>query len=380
MINRPFWLERIQFLWRHAPVVWLAGVRRVGKTTLSREVPDALYVNCDLPGNARSLVDPESFFREVQEPVVVFDEIHQLPDPARVLKIAADVFPRLRILATGSSTLAAGRKFRDTLTGRKRTMTLPPILLTELEAFGIRSLRERLFRGGLPPALLAKDRDEEFYAEWMDSYYARDIQELFRVEKRHGFLLLLECLFRQSGGLADFASLGRAANLSRPTVLNYLEIFQTTQTVRVLRPFHGGGRQEILHRPKVYGFDTGFVRYVNGWGDLREEDCGKLWEHLVLDLLSSRPGSRPVYFWRDKAGHEVDFVLPRDRGATSLVECQWTSEAFTPAGMLVFRALHPAGQNFVTAPDVKRKYEKRFGPLTVTFIPAESLILDEIEP
>lgn len=50
--------------------------------------------------------DPQVFFRSVDKPIVVFDEIHQLRDPARVLKIGADAFPKLKILSTGSSTLA----------------------------------------------------------------------------------------------------------------------------------------------------------------------------------------------------------------------------------------------------------------------------------
>ena len=52
--------------------------------------------------------------------LIVLDEIHRLENPSEVLKIAADHFPHLRVLATGSSTLAARRKFRYTLTGRKR--------------------------------------------------------------------------------------------------------------------------------------------------------------------------------------------------------------------------------------------------------------------
>jgi hypothetical protein len=43
----------------------------------------------------------------VRRPVVVFDEVHQLADPSRLLKIGADAFPTIKILATGSSTLAA---------------------------------------------------------------------------------------------------------------------------------------------------------------------------------------------------------------------------------------------------------------------------------
>ena len=51
MILRPFWLKRIEESWRVAPIVWLCGVRRVGKTTLAEGLgPERiLYINCDLP-------------------------------------------------------------------------------------------------------------------------------------------------------------------------------------------------------------------------------------------------------------------------------------------------------------------------------------------
>lgn len=51
---------------------------------------------------------------------VVLDEIHRLANPSEVLKIAADHFPRVRVIATDTSTLAAKDKFNDTLAGRKR--------------------------------------------------------------------------------------------------------------------------------------------------------------------------------------------------------------------------------------------------------------------
>ena len=51
--------------------------------------------------------DPQLFFRGCSKPVVIFDEIHQLRDPARVLKIGADGFPKLKILATGSSRIVS---------------------------------------------------------------------------------------------------------------------------------------------------------------------------------------------------------------------------------------------------------------------------------
>lgn len=87
----------------------------------------------------------------------MLDEVHQLPDPSRILKIAADAFPELRVLATGSSTLAATHKFRDSLTERKRAVEMVPVLAEETGSFGVSDLENRLLRGGLPPALLGAD-------------------------------------------------------------------------------------------------------------------------------------------------------------------------------------------------------------------------------
>jgi len=94
-------------------------VRRYGKTTLAQSfgIDCCLVVNCDLSATEDMLRDPMLFFKNCDRPVVVFDEIHQLGDPSRVLKIAADEFPKLRVLATGSSRLATSEKFRDTLAG-----------------------------------------------------------------------------------------------------------------------------------------------------------------------------------------------------------------------------------------------------------------------
>jgi uncharacterized protein len=166
MVGRPIWVERLWRAWKQVSIVWLTGVRRVGKTVLAQSLPDAEYLNCDLPRTAERLDDPEGFFRSVRKPAVVLDEVHQLPDPSRLLKIAADAFPKIRILATGSSTLAATHKFRDSLTGRKRSVELVPVLFEESDAFGTHSLGDRLLRGGLPPALLANEARQEFYAEW----------------------------------------------------------------------------------------------------------------------------------------------------------------------------------------------------------------------
>jgi len=372
MIERPVWTQRLAAAWKQAPIAWLTGVRRTGKTVLAQSASGAAFLNCDLPSSAERLRDPESFFAALRAPVVVLDEIHQLPDPSRVLKIAADAFPRLKVLATGSSTLAATRKFRDSLTGRKRSVELVPVLAEESPAFGVSDLLMRLVRGGLPPALLAERHQSEFYAEWFDSYFARDVQELFHLGKREAFLRLLELVLRQSGGLIETTSLAKHSGVSRPTVMAWLDVFQITHVIHLLRPYSAGGRREILAQPKLYGFDTGFVCHVRGWDEVRPEDAGLLWEHLVLDTLLSIPVAQ-VGFWRDKQQREVDFVIPRGRAAVDAIECKWNPVAFETRGLAAFRGWYPRGRNFVVSPQVPAAYTRRMGALEVTFLPVGAL-------
>jgi predicted AAA+ superfamily ATPase len=179
-------------------------------------------------------------------------------------------------------------------------------------------------------------------------------------------------VLRQSGGMLEVTALAKLAGVSRPTVISWLEVLQTTHVAHLLRPFAGGGRREIVAQPKVYGFDTGFVCFARGWDSLRAEDCGLLWEHLVLETLLAIPVAR-LQFWRDKQQREVDFVVPRGREMVDAIECKWTAGSFEPRGLAAFREGYPAGRNLVVSSDVTEGYSRRFGTLTVEFVSAASL-------
>ena len=156
MITRTYWKEKIQNAWKERNIVWLSGVRRVGKTCLCKQMDNITYLNCDLPSVKSQAEDPEFFLAQHGNSgsPLVLDEVHQIKDPSLVLKIAADEFPNIKLLATGSSTLQASKKFRDTLTDRKRSIHLVPVLWREcLGAFGLPDLDKRLLHGGLPKKL-----------------------------------------------------------------------------------------------------------------------------------------------------------------------------------------------------------------------------------
>jgi len=104
--------------------------------------------------------DPEEFLSKLKGKRIVLDEVHRLPNPSGLLKIAADHFPSIKAIATGSSTLQASSRFRDTLSGRKALVWLTPMMSQDLTDFGDRDLFRRFLRGGLPPFFLSQDFPE----------------------------------------------------------------------------------------------------------------------------------------------------------------------------------------------------------------------------
>jgi uncharacterized protein len=374
MVHRRFWLEQIKSAWERRSVVWLAGVRRVGKTYLCRSLPDIEYFDCELPRIRRMLEDPQSFLASLDNRTVVLDEIHRLPNPSELLKIAADHFPALKVLATGSSTLGASAKFRDTLAGRKAELRLTPMIFADLEDFQNTELSHRFHFGGLPPFFLAGEIPERDFQEWLDSYWAKDIQEMFRLERRHAFLKFVELLLLKSGGIFEASSFARPCEVSRTTISNYLNVLEATFIVQVVRPFSSHRPTEIVSAPKVYAFDTGFICYFRGWQELRREDYGILWEHLVLNEIQAHLQTRQIFYWRDKRGHEVDFIVRKRPAEPLAIECKWSAGDFDPVNLGIFRKHYPLGNNLVVAQDVQRPYEREYQGLRVTMVGVKDLL------
>ena len=375
METRRFGLDAIEKLWRtRKNIIWLMGVRRVGKTCLCQLLPEVEYFDCELPRVRQQMEDPEEFLEGLQGKRVVIDEIHRLANPSELLKIAADHYKSTKIIATGSSTLGASAKFKDTLAGRKSELWLTPMIHEDLRNFGKDDLPHRLLRGGLPPFFLQIKLPERDFQEWIDAYWAKDIQELFRLERRQSFQRFAELLFVQSGGMFEASRFAAPCGVSRTTISNYLSILDATFVVHIIRPFSSHRAVEIVAAPKVYAFDTGFVCYFKGWSQLRSDDMGLLWEHFVLNELHGRLQNRQIMYWRDKRRHEIDFVIERREKPPIAIECKWKADGFDGKNLMAFRNQYAEGDNFVVASDVSRVFSRKHKGLKVNFLSLDALV------
>src|SRR3989338_760479 len=374
MIQRKFWLNRIEESWKERPILWLSGVRRAGKTVLSQSLPRVEYFDCELPTVRKLMADPEKFLKGTKGKRLVLDEIHRLDNPSELLKIAADHYPSTKILATGSSSLSASVKFKDTLAGRKFELRLTPMTSEDLKGFGRTDLKHRLLFGGLPPFFLKRKLSESDFQEWMDAYWAKDIQELFRLERKNSFQKFLELLMVQSGGIFEANKFANPCEVSRPTIANYLAVLEETYVAHVIRPYSTYRKTEIVTAPKVYMFDTGFICYYRGLYDLKNEDMGLLWEHYVLNELQAHTPSKRIHYWRDKQGNELDFVIAERGKPPIAIECKWSRADIDPAGFKAFRKIYPKGRNFIVASDIETPTTKHYGDLKTEFVPLPELI------
>lgn len=374
MVKRHFWLKRIESAWENRNILWLSGVRRVGKTFLCKSIPDMEYFDCELPRIRAVMEDPQAFLEDVRGYRVVLDEIHRLGNPSELLKIGADYFPETKIIATGSSTLGASNKFKDTLSGRKTEIWLTPIMSSDLKDFNQPDLHHRFLHGGLPPFFLSGEVPEYDFQEWLDAYWAKDIQELFRLERRYSFQKFFELLLAQSGGIFEATRFSKTCEVSRGTITNYLKVLELTFVVHVVRPFTTRRATEIVAAPKVYGFDTGFVCYYRGWFQLRQQDLGFLWEHYVLNEMFAHLQTRNIHYWRDKRRHEVDFIIKRRGKPPIAIECKWNSDEFEPANLLAFWRQYPNAEMFVVANNIDHSFSRKIQGMTVRFVSLSSLV------
>ncbi len=373
MFDRSYWRKRIEDAWGPHSVVWLFGVRRAGKTVLCRSLNDIEYLDCELPSVRRTLEDPEAFLESVTGKRVVLDEIHRLPNPSELLKIAADHFPNVRVLATGSSTLQATAKFSDSLTGRKEEIWLTPMIEDDRAAAG-GTVRDRLTRGGLP-GFYEEEASEKDVQEWLDAYWSRDVQELFRLERAASFARFVELILSRSGGIFEATAFATPVEVSRTTIGTYLSALEITKVAHVVRPFSTRRSTEIVHAPKVYGFDTGFVRILRGWRELRDEDLGPLWEHYVLNELQARTRGE-IRYWRSTRHQEVDFILPRRGRPPVAIECKWRADGREDlSGLKAFRRIYPDGISLVVSSDVDRAFERELSAgHRVRFVGLEGMV------
>ena len=313
-----------------AKSMFLFGPRQTGKTSLLRtQFPNALYFNLlqadtflHLSGNPGLLRERIDAHPRIEGEPVIIDEIQKLPILLDEVHDAIESSNR-RFILTGSSPRKLKVGNANLLGGRARVRRLFPLVSAEIDDFDL--LRALNF-GTIPSIYLSEDPEEDLLA-YAGVYLQEEIRAEGAVRRIENFSRFLRSAAAMNARELNFEKVSRDLSLPSRTVREYFYILSDTLVGRLLEPFRKTVRRKAVSRSKFYFFDIGVANILSRRFRIEagSDTFGPAFEHFILNeivaWLSYSRDQREVTFWRDQAGHEVDFVI----GDEYAVEVKGTS-------------------------------------------------------
>lgn len=343
MIERRIAPEAIALL-DQSPVTVLTGPRQVGKTTLALEIAGsrpASYLDLESERDRARLAEPELYFEDHAEELLVLDEIQRLPGLFEVLRGVIDRGRRAdnangRFLLLGSASLELLEQSGESLAGRIAFVELAPFDVTEV---GAEQLDRLWVRGGFPESFLAEDEEasKRWRRDFIRTYLERDIPQLGPRVPAETLRRLWTMLAHNQAQLLNAANLARGLGVSGATIGRYLDLMVDLLLVRRLPPRLGNVGKRLVRSPKVYLRDSGLLHSLLGIGDkeslLGHPVVGGSWEGLVIENLIGLAVDAEPSFYRTSGGAEIDLVLSWRDGREWAIEVKRTLSPKLERGM-----------------------------------------------
>ncbi|NTU67137.1 MAG: ATP-binding protein [Candidatus Moranbacteria bacterium] len=338
LIDRPRIFDMLRNDLPNKQITLLTGLRRVGKTTLMKQVVSHLineikvdpklifYVSLDdylLSKN--SILEIIEEYRKIQklsfsDKVYLFlDEVTFKQDFGLQLKNIYDQQNAKVYASSSSASLLKSKK--SFLTGRNRVIETLPLDFEEYLRFkkiktakSDRHLLEKYFEdfmqtGGMPEYVLTGNA--EYLKELVDDIIQKDIAVFYGVKDvqilKDFFLLLME----RAGKVFSVNKIAKILDISPDSSKRYLQMFADSYLV-FLMPRFGKTNERLLSAKKIYAADLGIRVHFTG---LR--DKGSLFENYVY-LKIKQMDPRYVY----QEGNEIDFMTD----GKTLIEVKYNSE------------------------------------------------------
>jgi predicted AAA+ superfamily ATPase len=315
-------------------MVFVLGPRQVGKTWLAKEIAKSfqktLYLNYDNTKH-REIIKEQAWLPDLD--LLIFDEIHKMPDWKNYLKGVFDVKPdTMRILITGSARLDAYRQVGDSLAGRFFRHRLLPLSMSELEQTEYSGDFDRLFeRGGfLEPFLADSNTDAERWRDtYGDSLLRKDVLHFADVDNYLAMSQVFGVLKSKIGSPISYSSIARDVGISPITAKRYIGIFEALYMVFQVKPHATKIARAILKEPKFYFYDYGLISDPGA----RLENMIALGLHKNLALQHDTTGKRKTLtFLKTKDGKEIDFaIIGSDHQIENIIEVKTSDKNVSKA-------------------------------------------------
>lgn len=303
-------------------VLFLTGLRRVGKTSLMKIAVQKLlhdgvdpshifYISLDeYTVKEASILDIIQEYKAIhkikyEEQCFIFlDEITYKVDFRQQLKNLYDNTNNKIIVSASSSS--ALRDQKGWLTGREVVLEIHPLTFEEYLNFKQIVIKQRdsslikqhfeeyMQMGGMPEYVLTGDRS--YLVNLVEDIISKDIIAHYGIKEpqtiRDFFVLLME----RAGKQCSVNKISKILGISPDTGKRYLAMFAQAYLIYLV-PRFGKTNEQILSAKKVYAADIGMKNIITGF-----RDKGAIFENYVYLLIKNL---EPRYVYQDTI--ELDF-------------------------------------------------------------------------
>jgi predicted AAA+ superfamily ATPase len=316
-------LEKMSRLHKTKDVVFIIGLRRVGKTTLIHQFIKQLlngidpkkivYFSMDHPRLTKvSILDVLDEFRKIQglsfkEKIYAFiDEVHLHENFEQELKVIYDM-GNVKVFASGSTSIFLIEKGAF-LTGRQRFIELTPFSFREFlkireieikqgdEHLYLKYCDEYIKLGGLPEYI--RTEDQEYITTLIDSIIHKDVAGRHSLTNIGLLKDMIVLLSQGVGGRMSTRKIGRVLGISHETVRDYINFFVEANLLHLVEKDGKASERKVALR-KIYIADNGIANVLTP-----TVNTGSLVENMVFNILKSKSDVR--YDIVDTK--EIDFV------------------------------------------------------------------------
>jgi len=311
---------------RKYPVISLTGPRQSGKTTLARMLfPNHAYLSLERPDHReRVREDPIRFLRAHSEGVVL-DEVQNVPELFSYIQGIVDESNQPgRFILSGSQNFLLMEQISQSLAGRVAIFKLLPFSLSELQfsPYTPENLDALLFTGTYPPVYDRGYDPHPWYMDYIQTYIERDVRTLRRVTDLAQFQKFMSLCSGRVGQLLNLNGLASECGISHNTARDWVSVLEASYIVFRLQPHHENFNKRVVKQSKLYFYDSGLLCALLGLQEPRYLSQhylrGAVFESFVVSEMvkerwkAERTGTG--YFWRDRHGHEVDYLMERPGG------------------------------------------------------------------
>ncbi|MEM8500190.1 MAG: ATP-binding protein [Pseudomonadota bacterium] len=347
----------------HFDSVAIVGPRQVGKSTLARLVASehgekARYLDLERPSDRRMLDDPEGYFDQYAEHLIILDEVQRVPEIFQVLRGQIDQRRRMKgnggkFLILGSASMELLRQSSESLAGRISYVEMVPLHIREVVSHSQQSdqdnhqaIDDLWLKGGFPESFTRQDEEAslQWRLDFVQTYLERDIPQFGLQVATDQLARFWRMLANDQGELFNAQRFARSLGVSGHTIARYLDLLEKLLLVRTLQPWSVNTGKRLTKSARPFVRDTGILHALL---NLRDIDSlrghavsGKSWEGFVIESLiaASNNKARP-YFYRTSAGAEADLVLEFAPG-----KC-WAIEVKLSRAPTVDRGFHNAAED-----------------------------------